>query len=546
MAVAAALVSGAVSGQEPIQATIDRPVIRDNESFTYVLRAEGPVRGEPEDAPLQGQFDVINRSSNRRVGIVNGRTSEVSEWQYQLMPKAAGDFTIPALRVGDRRSNPVTVRVLPPDSNPGPAADIFMELLAEPDNVYVQSQLLVTVRLFVGVSTGRATLTAPETSGVEAIVEKLGEDASYQTTRGGRDFIVRERRYAVFPQEAGALTVGPVTFEAMVIPDRGFSRVQRFRSDVLALDIQPAVPPPPELSGAAWLPARRVTLTEQWSEPGDELAVGVPRTRAVVVEGLGLLETQLPDVPIEQQRGIRQYADQPELSREATPEGFLSRRRVSLAVIAQTDGELALRPVRLPWWNVSAERWEVAELPERTLRIAPAEETPAIEPVPVEAAGGASVAAPAASSYWPVVSALLGLAWLMTVGLWWRARAGRTAKRPPATSEPAGGARKPALRKIVRDLAAACAVHDAAAARRALLLYGETRFTESPPRSLGALAAALPEDSGREVLSLEAHIYGAAAGEWRGDGLKAVLPELERAGEPSDEGPVDPLRPLYR
>ncbi len=85
----------------------------------------------------------------------------------------------------------------------------------------------------------------------------------------------------------------------MVIPDRGFSRVQRFRSDVLELTVQPAVAPPPALAGAAWLPAQRVTLTEQWSEPGDELAVGIPRTRTIVVEAVGLLETQLPEVPLE-------------------------------------------------------------------------------------------------------------------------------------------------------------------------------------------------------------------------------------------------------
>ena len=85
-----------------------------------------------------------------------------------------------------------------------------------------------------------------------------------------------------------------------------------------------------------------MTLTEEWSEPGDELAVGIPRTRTIVVEGLGLLETQLPDVPLETQPGVRQYADRPELSREITPEGLASRRSVSYAVIAQTPGELTL------------------------------------------------------------------------------------------------------------------------------------------------------------------------------------------------------------
>jgi hypothetical protein len=536
--------------QAPIQASVDRPVVRDNESFTYVLRAEGPVRGEPEDAALAAQFDVLNRSSSRRVGIVNGRTSEVSEWQYQLMPKAAGEFTIPSLRIGDRQSNAVPVRVLAPEpSSESAAADIFMELDAEPKTLYAQSQVLFTLRLFIGVSTGRATLTAPETSGVEAIVEKLGEDAQYQASRGGRNFVVRERRYAVFPQSAGMLTIGPVTFEAMVIPDRGFSRVQRFRSEALALEVLPAVAPPPDLAGAAWLPAQRVTLTEQWSDGGDELTVGIPSTRTIIVEGAGLLETQLPDISVPTQTGVRQYADQPELEREIASAGLLSRRRVSYAVIAQSEGEVTLPGVRLPWWNVVDQRWEVAELPERTVRVAPSGESVAADPpaAPAPTAAAPTIDDAQARSLWPLASALLALGWLVTMALWWRSRSGARPPRPsPAGAPAAVSTPRPAARKILRDLESACVVGDPAAARRALLAFAETRFTESPPRSLGALAALLPDNAAREVLTLEAHIYGAGSGAWRGEALLATLAELEKAGEAPDAGPVDPLAPLYR
>jgi hypothetical protein len=287
--------------------------------------------------------------------------------------------------------------------------------------VYAQSQVVFTLRLYVDVATGRATLTAPETTGVEAIVEKLGEDTEYKAQRGNRDYGVRERRYAVFPQEPGKLTIGPVTYEAMVIPDRGFSRVQRFRSDVVELTVQPAVAPPAALAGAAWLPAQQIELTEDWSDSGDELAVGIPRTRTIVVSGLGLLETQLPDLPIEPQAGIRQYADQPEFSREITSRGLLSRRKVSLAVIAQSPGEITLGGVRLPWWNVTEQRWETAELPPRTLRVTPSVEAAAPEPT----AAPAPAAEPTLAderSYWPIVSGVLALAWLATAALWWRAR----------------------------------------------------------------------------------------------------------------------------
>jgi len=390
-------------------------------------------------------------------------------------------------------------------------------------------------------------LTAPETTGVEAIVEKLGEDSAYTTTRGGRMFNVRERRYAIFPQQPGALTIGPVTYEAMVIPDRGFSRVQRFRSDVLDLTVQPAVAPPASLAGAAWLPAQQVTLTEQWSEPDSNLAVGIPRTRTIVVEGVGLLDTQLPEIPLESQPGVRQYADRPELAREITAEGFKSRRSVSYAVIAQTAGNITLAGVKLPWWNVSTQRWEVAELPPRSLTVAPSSDAPAAEPSVAEEPAGAPTPATATrerSSLWPWVTAVFAAAWLATVALWWRARTRRPrAPSPGAAPKPDA---KPALRKILRDLTSACSVNDPAAARDALLSYAEARFAPSAPRSLGALAALLEAPVAREVLALEAHIYGAATGAWRGDGLKAVLVELENGAGSPEQAAAEPLLPLYR
>ena len=546
--VAAALAWAALAGaaalqaQEPVEASVDRGTVRINESFTLVLRAEGSVREEPDAAALQQNFDVLNVTSSRRIGIVNARATEINEWQYQLMPKSAGDFTIPSLKIGDRQSNTVRVRVLPPDASSEAAADIFMELTAEPDVVYAQSQVLFTLKLYVGVSTGRATLTAPETAGVEAIVEKLGEDSSYQAMRGGRNFIVRERRYAVFPQGPGTLTIGPVTFEAMVIPDRGFSRVQRFRSDVLELAVEPAVAPPPELAGAAWLPAKSVTLREQWSEDG-ELAVGIPRTRTIVVEGLGLLETQLPNVLLEPQSGVRQYADRPELTREVTADGLLSRRSMSFAVIAQTPGEHTLAGVRLPWWDVVDERWEVAELPPRDLRVTPSAESAVAPPAVDEpAAVTPAPAAPRESSYWPWLTGALGAGWLATLALWWRSR---SPPRQPSSEAPST-APKAALRKIMRDLTSACAVGDPHAARDHLLRFAEVSFAPSPPRSLGALAALLPEPAAREVLALEAHIYGAAAGVWRGDDLKAALADLVRTATGPEPAAAEPLLPLYR
>jgi hypothetical protein len=259
-----------------------------------------------------------------------------------------------------------------------------------------------------------------------------------------------------------------------------------------------------------------------------------------------LLETQLPELALPQPPGIRQYADQPELAHDVTPEGFKSRRTVGMAVIAQTPGSIKLPKLELPWWNVKTQAWEIASLPERAFTVTPSAETAAAAATAETATVVAQAPAPR-NAFWPIVSAVLALGWLATALAWWRSIA---ARRDPARGVRAAartGARaQQSERKLRREIDAACAAGDADAARRALLDWAAVRFS-SPPRSLGALASELPKPAANEILALEAHIYGAAPGRWDGRALVAALGEIDAAhGRAATTGKEEPLMPLYR
>jgi hypothetical protein len=546
LTVALSALAAIVCAQEPqeltVSAGVDRAQVRENESFTYSVRAEGRVRGEPDVSVLEQDFDILTRTSNTRIQIVNGQTQQVAEWVYQLMPKRAGQFTLPPVEVGGMASNSVALDVEGAVVVGDEPADIFIEIEADSLTPYVQSQVIYTLRLFVGVSTGRATLTAPQISGGEAIVERLGEDQKFQTVRGGRNFVVRERRYAVFPQQTGPLTIGPATFEAMVIPNRGFSRVQRLRSGSLDLDVQPAVAPPPEYPNAAWLPARNLELAETWADQVEEFSLGVPRTRTLSIKADGILETQLPELRLDQVDGVRQYPDQPALDRQVTDLGLQGQRIERFAVIAQRSGDLQMPGVELPWWNIETERWEVARIEPRTVTVQASAE-PALAPVP---AAPIPVPLPAPADvppgYWSMVSAALAFGWAATVAFmlrhrWIRPRRQRAAPAP---------SRRASNRQLLRRLRAACAVNDAGEAQRLLLEWAQLRFSEAP-QSLGALAQKLPGELAKAVAELELAMYGrSAAAEWRGARLSTALAEIDSVSRPSKAGGEDPLLPLYR
>ena len=538
-----AAASVAIAQDVTLRASVDRSTIRENESFTYVLAVEGQVRDEPDVSLLATDFEVLQRSRNTSIQMLGGRTSQITEWRYQLMPRGPGTFTLPPVEMAGALSNPVELQVLQALASDAPG-DIFLEVEISPATAFVQSQVIYTQRLFRAVSTGRSSLTPPDVTGGESIVVPLGEDREYQTVRDDRTFIVLERRYAVFPQVAGELTIQPMVFEAVVITASGFSSLQRFRSEPVSLSVLPAVAPPPELAGAAWLPASEVTIEQRWSGDPDEFTAGIPQTRTLRVEVEGVLETQIPDLSLFQTDSLQQYADQPELARESSADGTRAVRTERFAVIAQAAGALTIPAVELPWFNVDSRAWEVARIEPRQVTVLPSREpgaelapplTPDETPVASESSAGQLL--------WQGISAALLAAWLLTLLVWWQS--GR-AKRATALRQAVAEAPRLSDRRLLRQLRAACNTNDAGLARRLLLAWGAARFGEEP-KSLGALAAMLPADLAAAIGELERSLYGPGSPTWNGRALKAALAQADavnRSGA-ANAGERE-LLPLYR
>jgi hypothetical protein len=533
--------SVAALAQDPVlDASVDRDRIQANESFTYVLRAEGRFSGRPDLSALGRDFDVLRSGSSQSIQIVNGQTTQVAEWTVELMPRRDGRFELPPIALGDLLSNAVPIEILPAETATDAAADIFIEVELDRAEAYVQSQAIYTQRFFIGIPTGRESFPATPIAGGEAIAEKLGNDREYQTVRGGRVYRVRERKFAIFPQATGALAIGPAEYEATVIPNRGFSRRQVLRSDIVELTVLPAVAPPASHPDAVWLPARSLALEETWNDGASAFEQGVPRTREVSIVAAGVLETQLPELRLAASEGLRQYADQPELSRETADAGIEARRTERFAVIAQQPGTVEFPPVELPWWNVDERRWEIARIEPATVAVAPGDE---IAPAPPASQVIASeTVVESDPGYWPWASGGLAAAWLLTIVAWARSerRRGRAARARPAERVASG-------RSLLKQTLAACRVDDARRTRDLLLEWATLQFPDDPPLSLGALAGRLAEPLAGEIRALESALYGAGAPAWHGQRLAELLKatrSVSRGAGPG--GGPDPLVPLYR
>ena len=526
-----------------VVASVDRERIDLNESFTLRVTVDTAIDVEPNADALETDFFVGSRSQLSNTTIVNGQITRSRTWSYVLMAKRAGDLVIPPVVVGSEQSEPLPITVAPPTAATPGEADIFVVTEADFDESYVQAQVLYTVKVYRAVATRQPRLSEPEVTGVDALVEVAGEERSYDSILNGKSYNVVERVYAVFPQESGEVRITPARFEARVLRNGRISGRKVFESEPIVIDVKPIPPPPADYPNAAWLPAKQVTLSEEWSREPRELPAGEPITRRLTVSALGQLSTQIPVIDLGVSDGVKVYPDKPELSVSAEAAGILATRTDQYAMIGVQPGSVAMPDLALPWWDIAAGEWKVARLAGRAIDILPSADAllPQVVPdvVPVAAEPGETVVVH--SALWRRVAEVLAGLWLLTVLAWWWS--GRPRRVRDDVDAPLPVHKQQA--RLLRQARKAARDDRPDTVKNSLLEWAKLEWPERPPRSLGDLAERVTDPAASELKRLSRDSYGpAASADWNGDELARALRTLAPRQEVAEPAMIDGLPPL--
>lgn len=377
---------------------------------------------------------------------------------------------------------------------------LFLEVSIQPESIHVQSQVFYTVQFFRSVEITGASLTEPQTSASDAVIEKLGDDKNLETKRDGTSYLVVERRYAIFPQRSGRLTILPVHLKARVgtrsRPLNNFFDDPLGKGEAFVERHSPAVelvvePIPKTFRNLAWLPARRIQVSETWSKNPPRLQVGEAVTRTLTLTAEGLTAAQLPEVGFGTKKGratqqggpkravstvpsaLKRYPDPPILTNQREPTGITGIREEKWVIIPSSPGTFTLPATEIPWWNVDTHTAEVAYLPGRAIIV-----TEPVAPDSTPASTQLSATEQAAllsanqttaplrhtkttketcqdengkgceaslwekltdghtltTSYWPILTFVCAFGWASTLLVWWFHRRSTRPKPPPASS----------------------------------------------------------------------------------------------------------------
>ena len=506
-----------------IEATVDRSVVQENESLNLILTADTEV-DDPDLRVLENDFQILSRSQSSNISILNGQVNRQIKWEFMLMPKRSGDLTIPGIAFGKDRSNPVEIKVSPASVSAGSIANDLVYLEASVDNpsVYVQAQLVYTLRIYHAVQLRNASLNDLEISDSDAVIEKLSENKTFEKMINGRRYRVYEKQFVIFPQNAGTLEIKPAVLDAQYIDLPRVLRNKRLVSETIKVTVNPVPPKARQAQTAYWLPARSLALTEEWSNTAREIKVGDPITRTLLLTASGLMSAQLPVLGgADAGAAIKQYADQPVLENTLSDTGFAGKRQEKIAYIPTQPGRMTLPAIEMVWWNTEKDRLETATLPARTIKVAgvTGQEAPiAGQPAPdVAGATGqdptgkvtqtSTADTPASglsSSLWFGISVALFIVWLLTLSTWY---ATLRRRRAPGVIVPNQGHGGQTIKELLQQVKAACEANDPQRVKNALLEWGFQQWPDQRPTSLGHIAQRVNGQLASELLQLSALLY---------------------------------------
>lgn len=542
------------SAQAALEAQIDRHQVALGDTLRLVISATGNEDlGRIELSELEQDFSILQRSNNSSISIINGRRSQTRQLILDLSAKRVGTLQIPALSSGSARTNAISVEVSEPPELPGGDQAVVFEAEVDRESVYVQGQVLLTLRIQQLINLDSRSVTELKLD--NAFVKEL-EQQSFQRNVNGRPWLVHEIRYAIFPEQSGTLEIPAQTFSAReALPqrsmfDRAQGRLVRRNSEALRIDVLPR--PEDFPAQATWLPAKDLKIIERWSTPPEQLSVGESTTRSIQLVAEGLQGAQLPPILFPSTAGLKYYPDQPEIMESELSTGLVGQRQDSAALVPTAAGNYHIPEIRIPWWDTEAGILREAVLAGRDISVSAAEglsessadrpdSLPVADPtVAIKTVAGGSAPASNQLLFWQALAISSSIGWLATLlWLWRSSKAKRVSPAQSLTRSASPANESSSYKKVL----AACAANQAEKTRQALLLWAQHLHPQGPaPASLEEFAAHCGDhDFSNEIDRLNRQLYASDSSQWQGQDLATCVTALRKKIRGKSAAPAEQL-----
>jgi len=332
-------------------------------------------------------FLVTNGGASSRVEIINGNVNAGVDYTYFIQPRKTGRFKIGPIRVtidgNTFESNTQSLVVRAASQSDGPdRGPVFVQASISSQDLFVDEQVIYTLKLYYRVNVGNLSLQLPEMAYVS--FQQLGRPLEYQATFEDRTYRVLEIRHALMVSKPGAFTLDPARLKMTVRQSGSNSPFDNFfnnsfsgfaskrpltvTTDPMEVHVN-ALPGAGKPTGFAGLVGTfQMTST---LEPAS-LKAGESATLTVQIEGQGTVN-RIPDLDLPEMEFARTYSDQPVLETGQSRQGIRGTKTMKWALVPENVGEFEVPSLSLSFFNPRTKKYHVLATPVHGLSVLPGE-----------------------------------------------------------------------------------------------------------------------------------------------------------------------------
>jgi hypothetical protein len=365
------------SKAQEITLTLDRSELARGETLTLTIRVYDQRQGMQLDlTPLTENFDVLGTRTSSQVRSINGNTDIWTDYIITLYPLTEGSLRIPSLTISGQLTDELEVTVTNQGARSNQETDeLFLEIEVNKDSLYVQEQLLFSIRLFYTIN-GIRNPVFTEIDIPDTVTQLIGSPNQYEKIIDGQRYGVYEKRYVIFPQKSGSLDIPDILFRGEVT-DGSSSFVfrnlntRRITAFIEGRTIDVVERPPSAEILPTWLPVTDLVMEESFSRPLSDLKVGDTFVRTIKMTANGVDGAVLPPFSPSNIQGFNTYLDPAKIERRFVNGSIVGERIESSTLVVLEDGNLSIPAIKIDWWNVDFDRLDSTIIQETMLRIIP-------------------------------------------------------------------------------------------------------------------------------------------------------------------------------
>lgn len=368
-----------------LEAKLTPNPIMKGESTELIISSDKPI-GAPENLKEITQNFIISGSQQRQSAqFINGIGTTTYEVAFVLFPLKQGELKIPALKIGNEKTSPLTLEVVN-TKHSEPNKDLpTMELTADVSDhtPYEGQTIFYTLTLTDGQGLVGGEIIPAKVE--NARLSQIGQDKTESIIKNGQRVHEIKRRYTLTPEKAGKIEVEPALFngevhyranrpnskhkffgfaDASVLFD-GFFNTTRpisFTSNPILLNVQPK---PANIKGW-WLPSSKVELTADYQIP-QVVQVGDTIFGKFILSAQDVNANDMPLPHLSDSENFRIYPQPEERTTTIQDDHLMGKVIVPFTLIPLKKGHIEIPELSVDWFNTLTKKQEKAFVPARSM-----------------------------------------------------------------------------------------------------------------------------------------------------------------------------------